>query len=225
MLSRETLRFLAELEDHNDKAWFQANKSRYQETVLEPALELVRDMQPRLRKISTHIVADDRKSGGSLSRIYRDVRFSKDKRPYNPQVMLMFHHAVGKKVSAPGFYLSVTPDEITVGTGIWQPETAAVNKIRQHIVDETRAWRAAKSDAGFMKVFGGLAGESLKRPPRGFDAEHPEVEDLKRKDFVGFCTLKPSMATRKDFPDRLESSYRSSQKLMRFLCRALELDY
>ncbi len=225
MFTKNLVAFLRDLERHNDRDWFQANKGRYEADVREPALEFIRAMAPRLRKLSKHLVADDKKVGGSLMRIHRDVRFGKDKRPFNTHVSMIFHHSAGRKAAAPGFYVRITTEEIQIGTGLWQPDTASANLIRERIASRSKEWVAARDDPAFRKVWQGLDGESLKRPPRGFDPTHPLVEDLKRKDFVSFTELKPSSLARKDFPDRVAERYQASTKLMRFLSKALDLPY
>ena len=225
MFTKDLTRFLADLGKHNDKEWFAENKARYEESYLEPAREFIRAMEPRLAKISKHLTADDRKSGGSMMRIYRDVRFGKDKRPYNEHLSMVFHHAVGKKVPAPGYYLRITAEGATLGAGIWQPETAAVAKIREHIVKSGAAWKKARDDAAQKRAWGKLVGESLKRPPRGFDAEHPLIEDLKRKDFVLFREVSAASVSRKDFADKTAEAYAKAKPLMRFVCKSLDLPF
>ena len=225
MFTKDLVAFLGDLERHNKKTWFQANKARYEESVLEPCLELVRAMAPRLKMISKHLVADDRKSGGSMARIYRDVRFSKDKSPYNTHVTMIFHHDAGKKVVAPGYYLRISSKEARLGAGIWQPDSSNAGMIRNRIVAKPKEWTVAVGDSAFKKHWKGLDGESLKRPPRGFDPDHPMVEDLKRKDFISFTDLKTSALVRKDFPDLVAERYRSARNLVRFVCRALDLPF
>ena len=225
LFSRKTTKFLGELEKNNNRDWFNANKDRYEEDVLEPALAFIRAMQPRLAKISKHITAVDKKSGGSLLRIYRDVRFSKDKRPYNTHVSMRFMHEKAKKTPAPGFYVRLQPDAVFLGTGLWQPDPPALAKVRKKIVADPKAWKSARDAKAFRDAFGELDGESLKRPPKGFDPEHPFVEDLKRKDFVGFAKWKVSAATKADFPDAVAKAWKGSNKLMTFLCGALKLPY
>lgn len=221
MFSRSTLTFLSDLDRHNDRDWFNAHKQRYEECAREPMRAFIRAMEPRLKKISPHIRASDKTVGGSMARIYRDVRFSKDKRPYNAFLAAHFRQEKGPL----GFYLRLSPDACTLGTGIWQPDAPLLKRIRDAIVADPRAWKAARDDRAFRETFGALQGESLKRPPRGYPADHPFVEDLKRKDFVGFLEWKPVAAVGKDFPDRAARAYRSSRKLMAFLCAALGLEF
>src|SRR5918994_181068 len=167
--------FLAELREHNDRDWFAGNKDRYEAHVLEPALAFVEDFGYRLQEISPHFAADPRRSGGSLFRIYRDTRFSKDKSPYKTNTGMHFRHKRAKDVHAPGYYLHLAPGEVFAGGGIWHPDGPTLTAIRQAIVDDPDRWRAATEGLE-------LGGEALKRVPNGFDKEHPYAEDLKRKD-------------------------------------------
>ncbi|MHC4956545.1 MAG: DUF2461 domain-containing protein [Planctomycetota bacterium] len=225
MFTRKTIAYLRDLEANNNRDWFQANRDRYDADALEPMLAFVRAMQPRLQKISPHILASDKKVGGAMMRLNRDVRFSKDKTPYSPRLGARFMHDGGAKGGTPGYYMKLDASGCTLGTGIWRPDTKFVAKIRDRIVAEPRAWKSAIGGKAFREAFGELAGESLKRPPRGYDAEHPLVDDLKRKDFVAFCEWKTSAATKADFPDAAARTYRASNKLIAFLCDALGLPF
>jgi len=221
MLSRKTIDFLRDLEKHNNRAWFEKNKARCQEDAQEPFLEFVRAMQPRLAKLSPHILASDKKVGGATMRLHRDVRFSKDKTPYSPRLGARFMHENGEKGGTPGYYIKIDAKGCTLGSGIWQPDTKFVGQIRDAIVENPKAWKSATTAKAFRDAFGALAGDSLKRPPRGYDAEHALVEDLKRKDFVGFCEWKTTPVTKAGFPDAVAKTYRASNKFMAFLCDAL----
>ena len=106
------------------------------------------------------------------SRIYRDVRFSKDKTPYKTQAAVQFRHEAAKSVHAPGFYLHLAPSEIFAGVGIWRPDSATAGRIRDRIVEDPDGWRSAVGDPDFAEEFD-LSGESLKRPPKGFDPRAP----------------------------------------------------
>ena len=121
--------------------WFQANKERYEEQVKDPALKFISDFGPRLRKISDNYTADPRPVGGSLFRIYRDVRFSKDKSPYKTAVGIQFRHKQCKDVHTPGFYLHLEPDSCFVGLGIWHPDSKSLARIRAFIADDPTRWK------------------------------------------------------------------------------------
>lgn len=134
---RDSIKFFKELSKNNNRDWFAENKPRYEESVLNPALRLVIDIEGPLKKVSPHFLAVSKKSGGSLMRIYRDTRFSKDKTPYKTNLGVHFRHETGKDVHAPGFYFHVDPKEVFVGAGIWRPDSKALNQIRVLIDDDS----------------------------------------------------------------------------------------
>jgi uncharacterized protein (TIGR02453 family) len=216
--------FLEELADNNNRPWFQANKSRYECEVLEPALAFIRAFGPRLVRISEFFVAGDRRVGGSLMRVYRDTRFFKDAAPYKTNVGIQFRHEFGRDVHAPGFYVHVAPDECFLAIGVWRPDPASLGRIRQAIVAEGDRWRRASRGKKFRELFV-LEGDSLKRPPRGFPADHPLIEDLKRTDFVGVADLSERDVLDKKFLDKVATSFAASRPFMRFLCAALQVPF
>ena len=123
MFKTSTIKFLRELEKNNNRDWFEANKHRYESDVREPALAYIEAMAPRLAKISPHFIASPKKVGGSLMRVYRDVRFSKDKTPYKTNIGIQFRHSAGKDVHAPGFYMHIEPSQVFIAAGIWRPDS------------------------------------------------------------------------------------------------------
>jgi uncharacterized protein (TIGR02453 family) len=217
----ELFAFLSELRDHNDRDWFTANKDRYEAHVLEPALAFIEDFGYRLRDISPHFRAEPKRTGGSMFRIYRDTRFSKDKSPYKTNTGMYFRHEAGKDAHAPGFYLHLSPGEVFGGGGIWHPDSKALTAIREAIVRDPDGWSRAKRLEGGLE----LGGEALKRVPPGFDKEHPHAEDLKRKDFFAWVKLSEDEAVAPDFLDRYTRVCESATPLVRFLCRTLDLPY
>ena len=222
--SPELFQFLTELGANNNREWFNDNKPRYEETVKEPLLAFIRDFAPRLEKISEHFVADPRANGGSMFRIYRDTRFSKDKTPYKTHAACHFKHAQGKDVHAPGFYLHMEPGEVFAGCGIWRPDSAALKKIRARLDEDGATWKKVIGKKAFKDRFE-LHGESLKRPPRGFDPEHPYIEDIKRKDFVVVSQFSDVDACKGDFMTKFAQTCRAASGFMDFLTTSLELPY
>jgi len=216
------LRFLRELEANNSREWFQDNKERYEADVREPGLMFIRVMERHLRRISPHVVASDRKVGGSMMRIHRDVRFSKDKRPYKTNLGIQFRHEAGKDVHAPGFYFHVDPESVFLGAGTWRPEKTTLAAYRESIDDDPKAWKRVRDGKRFREAWE-LSGASLKRPPRGYPADHPMIEDLKRTDFIAICRLKASDVTRKDLVQRAADLYRRARPLMAWQASALGL--
>jgi uncharacterized protein (TIGR02453 family) len=219
----ELFAFLNELRDHNDRDWFAANKDRYEAAVLEPALAFVEDMGYRLQEISPHLRADARRNGGSVFRIYRDTRFSKDKTPYKTHVGIYFRHARSGEADTAGLYLHLAPGSVFMGAGIWHPGSPALKRIRDALVARPDDWREAV--AAVRPTWNLADGESLKRPPAGYKADHPLIEDIKRKSFAITSPLTQEQATGSGFLDEWESRAAQARPFMAFLCSALGVEY
>lgn len=213
--------FLADLKQHNKRDWFNDHKNRYEKDVKLPAMEFISDFAPALETVSKHFVADPRKS---MFRIHRDTRFSKDISPYKTHVGIQFRHEKGKDAHAPGFYLHLEPDQVFVGLGIWRPDSAALAKIRNAIVAAPRDWERASRGTRFSEVYS-LDGESLKRPPKGYDPDHEYIEDLKRKDFVVGADVDKRAAGQPGFLDVFTEYCRTGIPFVRFLCDALDVPF
>lgn len=216
----ELFAFLRDLKRNNRRDWFQRNKRRYEEEVLEPALHFISDFGPRLHRISPHFLAVPRPQGGSLFRIYRDTRFSRDKSPYKTHVGIRFPHKDSRDVHAPGFYLHLEPRQSFIGVGIWHPDTPTLKRVRDAIVDDPGGWKRVRQNRRFRERFE-IGGDTLKRAPRGYEADHPLVEDLMRKDFVGYSQLDDKDVLAADFPARFAVACRQGTPLVRFLCGAV----
>jgi uncharacterized protein (TIGR02453 family) len=219
-----TYRFLVELAANNERPWFEKNKDRYLSEVRDPMLRFIADLAPGLAKISRRFVVDPKPVGGSMMRIYRDVRFSRDKSPYKTAIAAHFVHRDGQPGASPGFYLHLEPRASMLGGGAWRPEPPALQRIRAAIAANPKGWQAATSE----KTLGQGAhwhGESLKKAPRGFPEDHPCLEALKRKDFaLGIPLDDRAMAGPKALSTALEG-YRRLAPTLRFLCRAMGLDF
>jgi uncharacterized protein (TIGR02453 family) len=217
---KEFFDFLKELKRDNTRDWFQANKERYRSVVQEPLLRFISDFAEPLHGISPEFVADPRPSGGSMFRIYRDVRFAKDKSPYKTHAAAQFRHRAGRDAHAPGFYLHLEPGNVFVGAGSWHPDREALESIRRAIAEEPERWRSVFEDPRFSERHT-LVGESLKRPPRGFDPEHPLIEELKRKDFISIENFSQTKACSAGFIDMVAESFTVAAPLVRFLTEAV----
>ncbi|MBT8046948.1 MAG: DUF2461 domain-containing protein [Xanthomonadales bacterium] len=216
--------FLQELKDNNNRDWFNTNKNRYYESVVNPIGAFIVSIAPRLKKISRHYIADPKPHGGSMFRIYRDTRFSKDKSPYKTHAGVQFRHEAGKNAHAPGFYVHLADDELVFGGGIWQPPGPQLNRIREYIADNSRSWARIRN-ATKVKEVGGIKGDSLKRPPQGFDAQHVHIEDLKRKSFYVMTEASPEIALKPGFIDEVTEAFRRAAPLTRFITGALDLPF
>lgn len=224
-LPKDFFVFFKELAANNERPWFEENKQRYKDVVLAPLSDFIAAMAPRVAKISKHIVCDPRPNGGSMFRIYRDVRFAKDKSPYKTHAGVHFRHALGKDAHVPGFYMHFAPDEVFFGGGIWMPESAALSKVRHAIADEPKSWKKVVEEKAFKSAFNGVEGEALSRPPKGFDAEHPYIADIKRKSFFAMHQSSPKVATSVGLLDEVENAFRAAKPLMQFVCKALDAPF
>ena len=222
---RDFFAFFRELKAHNERPWFEANKQRFRESVQAPMSEFIAVMAPRLAKISKRFTADPRPNGGSMFRIYRDVRFSKDKRPYKEHAACHFRHALGKDVHAPGFYMHFAPGEVFFGGGLWMPPPESLGKIREAIAAKPAAWKKVVEDRHFHAQFAGVRGDGLTRSPRGFDPEHPYIEDIKRKSFYAMREADQKLAASSALIDEVARSFAALSPLMKFLCASLDVPY
>jgi len=216
--------FFEELSRNNNRDWFEQNRARYEREVREPMLAFIADFGPRLRKISAYYVADPRPSGGSMMRIYRNLRFSRDKTPYRTNAAAAFGHRDGAHFNSPSFYLSLSPAEAFAGVGVWHPQADTVAKIRDAIVAHPSKWKSAVNDRKFRARFE-IMGDMLSRPPKGYDANHPLIEDLKRKDFIGGAEFTRMEVCSAEFMDLFSSACASASPFMKFLTEAMGLKW
>ena len=209
--------FLRELDQNNDRDWFAANRARFIADVEGPMLAFINDFAPILRSISPAYVVDRRRIGGSMYRIYRDTRFSEDKRPFRTWVAARFEHEARRKVeSVPGFYLRLGIDQCIAGGGVYHIERPGLTRVRQRIIDLPDEWRRAK--AGLE-----IQGEQLKRGPAGFPASHEHIEDLKRQQLYILTQLAEADVVAEGFIDRFTETCLRAVPLIEFQTKALGL--
>jgi uncharacterized protein (TIGR02453 family) len=224
-LPREGLQFLKDLAVHNNRNWFAANAERYERDLVEPARALVRHLCVELAGAYPQIAGSDARAGGSITRIHRDTRFSKDKRPFHTHIGLHFWHLRGRKMEVPGFFLRVDSGEVLIATGFHQPAPDRLARIRRAIDRDQTGWTRATRDREFVKLWRGLEGESLKRVPAPWPADHPLADDLRRKDFTAFARLPAAAATKPAFATTAVAHWEASAPLMAFLCKAVGLPW
>ena len=225
MFTKAFFKFFNSLSKNNNRDWFNEHKAEYQSVVVQPMCELIEAMGPRLQKISPYFIADPKPHGGSMFRIYRDIRYSKDKTPYKLHAACQFRHELGKDVHAPGFYLHISTQEASFGGGIWVPSNEDLSRIRNTIVDNPGTWKRIKSNPEVVNLFGGISGDGLKRPPRGFDPEHEHIDDLKRKSFLLIRQQNPEIIVEKGFIDEMEKTFKAAAPLMDYLCYAQDIKF
>ena len=222
--SDQTFAFLRKLKRNNNREWFKAHQDQYEAQVREPALRFIAAMDAPLKRISPNYIADDRKVGGSLFRIQRDTRFAKDKTPYKTAIGIRFNHERARDVHSPLFYLHIEEGDCFAGAGLWRPDGKQTRAIREFIVANPNGWKQATRSAAFKRSYT-LGGEALKRPPRGFDAEHELIDDLMRKDFVASVPLRTEDILDPRLPAKLARHYQALAPMVEYLCDALDVDF
>ena len=217
----QLFRFLKAVKRHNNREWFLAHKEQYERDVRDPSLRFITDFGPHLQRFAPSFAAIPKPTGGSLFRIYRDTRFSSDKRPYKTHVGIHFpHRQVGrdKRVHAPVYYLHLEPAGCFAGAGLWHPDAPTLRAVRNAIVDRSADWARVRR----MGIV--TSGESLRTTPRGYDPEHPFIDDLKRKDFLSVVTLSDRHVCAPGFLAEFASTCSRMNPLVEFLTDALELE-
>lgn len=218
------LQFLKQLSRNNNREWFRGNKSRYERDVLQPSLAFIRAFRPRLKKISEFFKAEDRRLGGSLMRVYRDMRFHGADEPYKTNLGIQFRHEFGRDVHAPAFYVHLEPGSCFLAAGLWRPESMPRRQIREAIVDRPVRWKRVRNDKKFLSFFS-LAGDGLKKCPLGFPADHPCIEDLRRTDFIALSELEDEQTQQTAFLEHVAQAFTASRAFMRFLCEAMNVPF
>ena len=233
----DTFKFLRALAKNNSREWFTANKARYEASVRGPALRLIADLADPFKDISAQLTAVAKPVGGSLFRIHRDTRFANDKSPYKTHIGMYFSHAAATKAArndagggapgrldAPGLYLHVEPGHCFLGGGIWHPQPETTKLIRDYMVSNPASWKKATRDAKFRKIYA-LGGDTLVRPPKGYDPAHELIDDLKRKDFIASAQIDDVVLLRPDLVKQLMTRYAPMAPMLDWLCGSLDLDF
>ncbi len=191
---KETFAFLKGLSKNNKKPWFVAHEDDYDDFYLAPAKAFIDAMVPRLRKVSKAI------GGGGAMRIYRDTRFSKDKRPYKDHLDIFFWEGKKKSWDVPGFYMRVMKDSVWLGVGMYSfADPKQLARFRNAVADSKRGKELARLVAKLEKMGYEVGGRELKTVPRGFDPEHERAELLKHKGLYAMVETEPRDAQKKNF--------------------------
>ena len=215
---QKTLAFLKNLKSHNNKDWFEANKQTYLDSKLEFELfvdKLIKGVAKNDKKISPDMKAKD-----CVFRIYKDVRFSKDKTPYKNNMGASINPG-GKKSPVAGYYFHCEPGASFLAGGVWMPEPEALQAIRQEIDYNPEPLLKVLKSAAFKKYFKGLDEEDkLKNPPKGFDKEHPHVELLKNKHFIVSYKLSDKTILGKNSEKEIVAGFKAMQPFLEYLREA-----
>ena len=212
--SSKTLAFLRGLKRNNDREWFNARKSDYEQFVRAPMLEVVEQLAVDFRKIAPELSAGPK----SLFRIYRDTRFSEDKSPYKTNASAVFPHKHLPKHGGAGLYFEVTPTWVWAGGGLHTPDTPLLQTEREHIARNLRRFRAIVESPAFRRSVGRLeGGEKLQRVPRGFAPDDPAAEYLRCRMFIAGHEFPASFAASPRFYPGLLNVFKHMAPFIRFL--------
>ncbi|HRO41926.1 MAG TPA: DUF2461 domain-containing protein [Flavipsychrobacter sp.] len=218
MLQPSTIKFLETLSQNNDKTWFDAHRDEYAEAkqdfenFVTTLLDKICELEPELR---------NQKAKDCIFRIFRDVRFSKDKTPYKSHFGVYFSKG-GRKYEGAGYYLHIEPGgKSFAGGGLWMPEPALLKKVRQEIDYNFEEFQKILQEKSFKKFFKELEGEKLKTLPQGYATDNPAIEFLKMKGFTAGNYLKDEVLTKKDFANKCLEIFTAMKPLVDFLNRAM----
>jgi uncharacterized protein (TIGR02453 family) len=182
---KQGLTFLQELKENNDREWFTPRKAVFEESVKAPMVALVEVMNSELASFAPEYLTEPAKA---LYRIYRDTRFSNDKTPYKTHIAANLHKQGADKHAAAGYYFSVGADQIEIAAGVYMPGPEELLRLRQHISGNFEEFSKLAGDKTVTKLMGALQGDSLARPPKGFAADDPALEWIKKKQWYYYKT-------------------------------------
>lgn len=218
-ISDQTLDFLRELNQNNNREWFIENKKRYQAS-RKDFIEFIQNLIAKIAEFDSSISQVDPKK--AVFRIYRDTRFSKDKTPYKPNfgAHIVAHNA--KPHDRAGYYLHIEPGKSFLASGAYMPPGPWIKKIRQNIVENPTKFKKILADKEFKSVFNELEGEKLKTAPRDFPKDHPEIELLRHKSFLAVQNLNESIISKEYFLNHCSDSFKVVKPFKDFLNQGLD---
>lgn len=212
--TRKTLAFLRALKRHNDREWFRTRKPQYEQHVRGPMIELLGRLAEDLPAFAPELISDPRVS---LYRIYRDTRFSEDKRPLKTHIGAHFPAKGFARNEGAGLYLEIAPSWVWIGGGLYMPSSADLRAIREHIAVHYRTLHRTVTTRAFRRAVGKMEGEELSRIPHGYIKDHPAAEYLRFKQFLAGREFQPEYAIRDRFYAEVLSIFRAVAPLVRFL--------
>jgi uncharacterized protein (TIGR02453 family) len=212
--SRRSLAFLRALKRNNDRDWFKARREVYDREIGGPMIEVIERLAGDFRDFAPELVAAPKRS---LFRIYRDTRFSADKKPLKTHAAAVFPWRGLPRHEGAGLYFEIACEWVWIGGGIYRPEPRELYRIRERIAGTWPEIDAIVGQPTFRRRLGALDGESLTRVPRGFSADHPAAAYLKRRQFIAGREFPAAFAYDPRFYPTLTSTFRALMPLIRFL--------
>ena len=212
--TKKTLAFLRALKRHNDRDWFRSRKPQYEQHVRGPMIELLARLAADLPAFAPELISDPRVS---LYRIYRDTRFSEDKKPLKTHIGAHFPSKGFPRHEGAGLYLEIAPAWVWIGGGLYMPSSPDLRTIREHIAVSHRRLHRIVTMPSFRRAVGTLDGEQLSRVPRGYVKDHPAQNYLRFKQFLAGCEFDAEFATRDGFYRGVLTIFRAVAPLVRFL--------
>ncbi|SMC70876.1 DUF2461 domain-containing protein [Pedobacter nyackensis] len=219
MIKPETFAFIADVAENNNREWFAENKGRY-EIAKADVLAFIDQLIPELAAADPEFSLETQ-SKKCLLRIYRDVRFSKNKDPYKNNFGISFS-VKGKGVNEPGYYLHLQPGSCFFAAGFWMPEAADLKRIREEIDYNTSEFLDIINHKSFKDIFTMSQEDKLKKAPKGYDTDHPQIELLKLKSFIASFPIKDDAFFKPGIVNKLKNAFESVYPFIVFLRRAVE---
>ena len=210
-ISKSTIDFLKTIRENNNKPWFEANKDVY--------LAAKDDFKVFAEDLRSLMDKHDHLEKHKIFRIYRDVRFSKDKTPYKSNISLGFTRAT--KALRGGYYLHVEPDNIFAGGGFWAPESKDLKRIRDEFAANDKEIRSIISEPEFIKYFGELKGDEVKTAPRGYDKDHPAIDLIRKKQFVVMRSFTQKDVLSKNFAEEVNNTFKAMRPFFNYMSDVL----
>jgi uncharacterized protein (TIGR02453 family) len=221
----ETFDFLFDLDVNNDRAWFEEHRVAFERHVKQPMLAFISDLaEPLHERVSPQLLAIPKMQGGSMFRIHRDTRFSHDDRPFKSNAGAQFRHAAASDdVHAPGLYLHLEPGNCFMGGGVYRPPTRVLNRLRDRMVAAPEEW--VRTRDRLLGTGVDLGGEQLRTKPRGYDADHPLIDDLRRTSLVFSRSFPEELACADDFLDTFVGWGEAAEPFLAWVCDGLDVPW
>ena len=215
--TKEFLRFIRELNSNNNREWFNANKSRYEEHVKKPFEAFIQVMIDEMQKLDPNVLITPK---DAIFRIYRDTRFSKDKTPYKTFVSAIVSPGGRKGRSAPGVYVQFSGEDARVYSGAYELDKNALQNVREAIASNLDEFNALIKDRKFKNKFGEIHGEKNKRLPKEFQEVEKQQPLIANKQFYFFAKFDPEIILDPKLPKIVIDHYKVARPLGNFLWEA-----